>query len=366
MTLGGLVDLGVPIQWLRQQIGKLPVDGFEIKARQVVRHGMQATQVEVVIEESHHHRQYGHLKKLIGDSSLSEKVKADTLQIFKRIAQAESMIHGQKIEEVHFHEVGSLDAIVDIVGSCLGMEYLAIDEVVCSPLPLGSGFVQCAHGTLPVPAPATLEILKEIPVYAGTIQKEMVTPTGAAIMAAKASGFGPLPLMQIQQVGYGAGSRELVSQPNLLRIMIGKRRSGHTVCDEENLMMVNCSIDDMNPELYGYLMERLFDDGALDVYWTPIHMKKNRPGTKVEVLCDMDKKDAIIQRILSETTTLGVRYYPVQRTTLERSMMKVETPWGKVTVKSVMGLDGEQRLVPEFDICRQIAIEHDLPLWQVY
>lgn len=366
MTLGGLLDLGVPVQWLKQEIGKLSVDGFDILARKVLYHGIQATQAEVVIQETHHHRRYIDIKKMIGDSSLSETVKTDSLDIFERIARAEASIHHMNIDEVHFHEVGSMDAIVDVVGSCLGMAYLGIDEVICSPLPLGGGFVKCAHGTLPVPAPATLEILKGIPVYAGPVQKEMVTPTGAGIITGKATSFEPLPLMKVQQVGYGAGCRELASQPNLLRILIGDKSVGENKDDQEKLLVVNCALDDMNPELYGHLMDRLFADGALDVFWVPIHMKKDRPGTKVEVLCNPDKKDVIIQRILSESTTLGVRYYEVHRTTLERRFVDIETPWGQITVKSVIGMNGENRLVPEFGICRQIALKHNLPLRQVY
>ncbi len=366
MTLGALVNLGVPVDWLQQEIGRLPLDGFEIKAQNITRHGIRATQVEVVVQESHHHREYAHIQALITRSPFSEPVKARSLSIFERIADAESAIHGMPRDHVHFHEVGSMDAIVDVVGSCLAMEYLRIDTVICSSLPLGGGFVKCQHGTLPVPAPATLEILKGVPVYSGPVEKEMVTPTGAAIAAVLAASFEPMPAMRVGQVGYGAGTRELESQPNLLRIILGAMQDQEKSPAGQKLVMVACCIDDMNPEFFGYLMERLFDDGALDVFWVPVHMKKNRPGTMVQVLCEIEKRDAVVERIFSETTTIGVRFHEVHRTALARVAFEIETPWGLVAAKKVTGIGGIQRVVPEFEICRQIALDQNIPLPQVY
>ena len=370
MTLGALVDLGVPLDWLKAQLVQLPLSGFDLASSQVMRNGIQAVQVDVVCEETHHHRDYGHIKNLLTQSPLPDGVKADSLAVFERIARAEAKIHGCELDRVHFHEVGGIDAIVDIVGTCLAKAYLGIDTIMASRLPLGQGFVHCAHGTLPVPAPAVLEILKGIPVYSGNQQKELVTPTGAAILAALAKGFVPMPSMEIEKIGYGAGTHELVDQPNALRVVLGalteedgvQSLPGHT----EMLVVVETNIDDMNPEIYGYLMERLLEDGALDVYWIPIQMKKNRPAVMVQVLCSPDKQGAVMTRLLAETTSLGIRHYRVHRTCLPREVLTVQTPFGAMTAKKVTQMDGTDRIVPEFESCRKIALEQSVPLQTVY
>jgi len=366
MTLGALVSLGVPAGWLQQEIARLPIDGFEIRSSCVMRHGIQATRVDVRVQESHHHRNFTHIRDLIDNSPFSEAVKARGLSVFDRLATAEATVHGVAKDEVHFHEVGGMDSIVDIIGTCLAMEYLNIDAVICSRLPLGGGFVQCQHGTLPVPAPATLEILKGIPVSAGSAQVELVTPTGAAIAAALAGSFEPMPWMKVHGVGYGAGNRELESRPNLLRIVLGDQLEAEHPLSGQTLVMVECCIDDMNPELFGYLMDRLFEDGALDVYWVPVYMKKNRPGTMVQVLCAPDNRAEVVERLFSETTTLGVRYHQVHRTALAREPIEVQTPWGRVAAKRVTGPDGTRRVVPEFEACKEIAQAQKMPLRQVY
>jgi uncharacterized protein (TIGR00299 family) protein len=366
MTLGALVGLGVPVEWLQQELEKLPLDEFSIESRGVNNHGIHATRIEMRFEESHHHRNYRSIQTLIHESPFSTGVKNNSLAIFDRIAEAEAAVHKMPKQEVHFHEVGAMDAIIDIVGACLGLEYLKIDQVSASALPLGSGFVECQHGTLPVPAPATVEILKGVPVYAGPVAQEMVTPTGAAIITALVDGFGPLPLMRMDRIAYGAGSRELEDRPNLLRIILG-RPAGEMVDQAlEKLVMVECNIDDMNPELFGYLMEKLFEEGALDVFWEPVYMKKNRPGTLVRVLCDPDKRTSVVNRILSETTTLGVRFYEVHRSCIKRKSVRVDTPWGSVEAKQVADTDGGRRIVPEYEACRRIARAHGIALRTVY
>jgi uncharacterized protein (TIGR00299 family) protein len=366
MTLGALVALGVEVQWLKERLTRLPLSGFDIQARSVSPGGIRAVKIDVRIEENHHHRKFGHIRGLIADSPCSDKVKADSLAIFERIALAEAKIHDCDPEEVHFHEVGALDAIVDIVGTCLGLEYLGIDRLMASPLPLGGGFVRCAHGTLPVPAPAVVEILRGVPVYAGRQTQELVTPTGAGIVAALASGFEPLPVMRIDRIGYGAGSHELDNQPNLLRVMVGRSAIDDQPGGEETLLQVETCIDDMNPEIFGFLMDRLFEDGALDVNWIAAQMKKNRPGILVRVLCAPEHRAAVVGRILSETTSLGVRYHDVRRVTLQRQAVEVETPLGRVAAKKIIAADGTERIVPEFESCKKIALARQLPLRQVY
>lgn len=366
MTLGALVDLGVSVDWLDERLRELPLKDFEVRSRAVVRHGISAVQVEVISTETHHHRDYGHIRQLIERSPLSDRVKRHSLGIFDRIAEAEAKIHGCDKEKVHFHEVGGVDAIVDIVGACLGMERLGIDGIAASALPAGGGFVRSAHGVLPVPAPATLEVLKGIPLYGNGIQKELVTPTGAAILAGSAERFGLLPGMAVERIGYGAGTLELENQPNLLRVVLGRATNEWEVDGSQRLVMVETNIDDMNPEIFGYVMERLFEEGALDVFWVPVYMKKNRPGTMVQVLCEPSSKARIVQRILTETSSLGVRFHEVHRTALERQAVVIDTPFGKIAAKRIRGMGGVDRIVPEYEACRTIALEKDLPLRQVY
>jgi hypothetical protein len=262
--------------------------------------------------------------------------------------------------------VGAVDALVDIVGSCLAVDYLEIDRVCVSPLPLGSGFVNCQHGVLPVPAPATLEILKNKPVYGGGQSHELVTPTGAALAAVLADDFGPMPPMKAGRIGYGAGSHELENQPNLLRIVMGTPLESEAEGDMEKLTIVEASVDDMNPEFFGYLMEMLFEDGALDVLWVPVFMKKNRPATMIQVLCPPDRKDIIFERIFNETTSLGIRHYDVRRLALKRSKVQVDTEFGSLAAKEVIDPQGRVRIVPEYEECRKVAREHHLPLRDVY
>jgi len=370
MTLGALIDLGVTPDWLADQLRGLPLADFDLEVSRVHRNGMHANLVDVKISEDKTSRNFSQIRSLIEDSPLSDSVKSASLRTFRKLAQAEAHIHGCSVEKVHFHEVGGIDAIVDIVGSALGMEYLGIKKVIASPLPHGKGFVACSHGMLPVPAPATLEILKGVPVYGTDIPYELVTPTGAAIIASTAQTFGALPDMTVAAVGYGAGQRDIAERPNLLRIIAGYESSAASESSgellEDQVAILETCIDDMNPELFGHLMDRLFQDGALDVYWIPIYMKKNRPGTMLQVICKKQMQDNLIQRILTETTTLGVRYYPSRRRLLVRETVEVKTSYGVVAAKRIRDPQGHARIIPEYEVCRQIALEQNVPLRVVY
>jgi hypothetical protein len=366
MTLGALVHLGVPVDWLKASLQALPLDRFELEAHTVTRHGVTAVQVVVQTGETHHHRHYDDIRNMLENSPLGPRVKSRSLAVFARIAEAEAKVHGCPTDHVHFHEVGAMDAIVDVVGACLAMEYLGIERLAASALPLGRGFVTCAHGVLPVPAPAVLEILKGVPVYGGDVDMELVTPTGAAILTGTEATFGPMPPLNVAGVGYGAGTRDISRQPNLLRVVLGEPSGAAVDAQAERLLMVETCIDDMNPEIFGYLMETLFGDGALDVFWLPAQMKKNRPGTLVQVLCAPEQKDNVIARLFSETTSLGVRYHEVQRVALPRQTVSVDSEYGRIEVKQVVGPQGEPRWIPEYEVCRRIAQARNLPLQTVY
>ena len=366
MTLGALIDLGVPLDWLQDELSRLPLKGFRVTATPVMRNGIRATFANVEIEHSGHSRDYKKIKSLLEDCLLSDAVKSRSLAIFETLARAEAGIHGCDLQDVHFHEVGGVDASVDIVGSALCLEKLGIEKVISSRIPLGSGFVECQHGKLPVPAPATIEILKDAPVYGTNVADELVTPTGAAIIASLAESFGPLPPMHIRKTGYGAGQRELTDRPNLLRILTGTPADLTEGLQTDQIVILETCIDDMNPELYGHVMDRLFEDGALDVYWIPVYMKKNRPGTMLQILCKNDSRERLIERLLSETTTTGVRYYQSQRRLLQRDLHEVKTSFGVIPVKRIQDPSGNIRLVPEYEVCQQIAIEKKIALRLVY
>ena len=366
MTLGALIDLGAPVDWLKKELARMPLIGFDLKVAPVVRNGIQATGVTVDVEDTGKSRNYNDIKLLIEDSVFSSSVKTRSLSVFERLARAEAGIHGCALDDVHFHEVGGIDAIVDIVGTALCLEKLEIRGVTSSRIPVGSGFVECQHGRLPVPAPATVALLKDVPVYGTDITAELVTPTGAAIITCLAESFGLMPPMQIKKIGYGAGQRELPDRPNLLRVIVGKPAESSSSLQTDHIVILETCIDDMNPELFGFMMERLFEDGALDVYWLPVHMKKNRPGTLVQVLCKEANRDRCIQRLLSESTSLGVRYYSAARKLLARETTTIRTTFGKIQVKRIKDLQGGERLVPEYEACKEIARKRNIPLRVVY
>lgn len=364
MTLGALLDLGIPLDWLKTQLKAVPLDGYTLSITAKAHHGIQARQFQVELQEQRIHRDYADIKQLIADSRLSQYVKKTSLDIFDRIADAEAKIHGVAKDSVHFHEVGAVDSLVDIIGTALCLEYLKIERIVSSGLPLGKGTISSQHGTLPVPAPATLAILSNVPVYGCGIAAEMVTPTGAAIIKTLANDFGDLPQMTVEKIGYGAGSRQLKERPNLLRVVLGRIREIRSYPDD--VVMIETCVDDMNPEIFGYLMDALFQDGALDVYWIPVFMKKNRPGTLIQVLCSPNSKQIISKRILSETTSTGIRYQTIQRMCLPREIISVQTEFGALEMKQITDMDGSIRFTPEYETCKKIAQKEKIPIRDVY
>jgi uncharacterized protein (TIGR00299 family) protein len=367
MTLAAFVDLGVPISFLHDSIGRvLPDEDFHIEKSFASRNGIQAISIVVDERKGTLARDYTAIRSLLNTSDIPNPVKEMSLEIFSRIAQAEAKIHGCPIDKVHFHEVGGVDAIVDIVGTSFCVEFLNLSTITASKIPLGSGFVTCSHGKLPLPAPATMEILKNIPVRGTDIQHELVTPTGAAIIATLATAFHGMPDMQIEQIGYGAGKWDTGEIPNLLRIITGKENKDTYGRTTESVLVLETCIDDMNPEIFGFLMERLFEDGALDVYWVPVYMKKNRPGTMIQVVCHEFCREKIVDRILMETTTSGVRFYESDRYTLARRSIEIDTSFGRIQVKQITKPDGAKVIVPEYEVCRDIAIEKKIPVRVVY
>lgn len=371
MTLGGLLDLGVPLDWLRAQLSALSFGGFEIAERAVVYNGIRGRRVEVrATDPSPPHRHYGEIRDQIARAALAEPVRRRSLSVFRRLAEAEAAVHGCTPEEVHFHEVGAVDAIVDVVGCALGLEYLGVEAVYASPIPNGRGFVACRHGRLPIPAPATQKLLEGVPTYGVEIEAELTTPTGAAIVTALCRRFGPMPPMVIRATGYGAGSQNLAPGPNLLRLVLGEPQETQAAEGEgvtaDRVTVLEAAVDDMNPEWFGYLMERLFEEGALDVLWIPVQMKKNRPGTLIQVLCRPEQAGRLARRVLTESTTLGVRLQAAERLLLSREIVPVASSFGSVPMKRVVGPDGAARLVPEFEACRAIARSRGIPLREVY
>jgi uncharacterized protein (TIGR00299 family) protein len=370
MTLGALIHLGVPLPWLKQSISQLPLAGFDIRVTDVEYSGIRAKRVEVHADHGHHHRHYSDIRLLIENSPLPDPAKRMALSIFRRLAEAEAGVHGCLPEEVHFHEVGAVDAIVDVVGTALGIHHLGITEAFSAPVPTGRGFVDCRHGRLPVPAPATAALLQGVPTVGTDVDYELTTPTGAAIVTTVAASFGPRPAMTVCGIGYGAGRRNLDPGPNLLRIMLGAKASGPAIDETEfkcdQIIIAETSIDNMNPEFFGFVMDRLFDAGALDVAWIPIQMKKNRPGTLLQTLCTRERLSAIVRCILTETTSLGVRYYEARRYLLERDQVTMDSSFGRIPVKRIRHSRGKVRFVPEYEVCRRIALEKGIPLRTVY
>ena len=379
MTLGAFIDLGVPVTWIEKKLSTI-LTGFKLTADIVDKNHIKATDVVVeIIEKGELSRNYKDIKALIENSSLSEKVKKQSLTAFEKIAQAESNIHNKDIEVIHFHEIGGVDSIVDIIGSFLCIEYLGIQKVYASTVTLGSGTVNCSHGTIPVPVPATMAILKNIPVKQSDATTEIVTPTGAAIIATLATSFGAMPAMTIEKTGYGSGKRDTGSSlPNLLRIVLGDPLSdplGDQVKPEkklqnsiqrENIYVVKTNIDDMSPEITGFLMELLFDNKALDVCYIPIQMKKHRPGLQIEILCKKKDLDNIVNIILTETTSTGVRYHECARSFLLRQKAFVKTRFGKLQVKKIINPDNSIRFVPEYDVAKKTAKQNKIALKDVY
>ncbi|MGA8705058.1 MAG: nickel pincer cofactor biosynthesis protein LarC [Candidatus Sulfotelmatobacter sp.] len=426
MFLGALVDAGVAPRLLEETVAALGI-GARLEVSRVVRSGISATKVDVYVdgekdlpreqywerqttahnEHRHGHHEHDHdegkhshqdaesrasrplphehsvshehphshahgrglteIREIISAAAISETARKTALAIFEALGRAEAKIHNTSVESVHFHEVGSVDAMVDIVCAAVGAEALRVDEIVCSPLNVGGGTVKCAHGTIPVPAPATVELLGDAPVYSSGVLAELVTPTGAAIVKTLASRFAAFPAMKIEKSGYGAGSRDFPGHPNVVRLTVGETASKAVAArtSSETITVLEANLDDLNPQVFGYVMDRLFEEGALDAFGMPVQMKKNRPGMLLTVLCKPEDAGKLTQLIFAETTTLGVRRRDEMRETLARRWEKVHTPWGEVRIK-IASMNGTvTNYAPEYEDCRRIAAEHRVPLKRV-
>ena len=378
MILGALLDAGLALEDLNREIAKLGVQDVAIERESTARHAIAATRAKVCVAgvpladaehhldlsgEPTHDHPHAHLKDItsrIADSRLDDVVKECSIRVFERLCAAEAEVHNAAPAEVALHEVGALDALIDVVGAVAGLQLLGVDEVCASPLRFGTGFVRCAHGRYPVPVPGVVALCRDVPTEQTDIRAELVTPTGAAIITTLASSFGPQPPFCQQAVGYGAGRRDLEAIPNLLRLRLGEREPA-----SERVLLIEANIDDMNPEVYGYLFDRLLAQGACDVYATPVLMKKGRPGNVLSVLAPAGRLDELAAIILQETTTIGLRYYGVERRVLERQVRAVATPYGEVNVKFSC-LDGRRRAAPEYEDCARLAQQHQVPLLSVY
>ncbi len=362
MVLGALLHAGLPKEVLLSELDKLDLDGYRLEVQSSQRGSISGLHVRVIIEKEQPERNLEEILDLINRSRLSHTIREKSKKIFKRLGEVEAEIHGLDLASVHFHEVGAVDSIVDIVGSVIGIEHLGIEHFVASPVNVGKGTVKARHGTLPVPAPATVSLLKGFPTYSKGASMELATPTGAAVLAGLADEFGDQPLMRVEKIGYGLGSSDLPKWPNCLRILIGEESD----VERDYCWMIESNIDDMNPEIYGYVMERLFDQGALDVFLTPVIMKKGRPATRISLLSPAGKEEALIRTLFLETTAIGVRRYRVERDKLHREVIPVETPYGEVPVK--FGYLGSETVnfSPEYEACRELANEKGVPLKQIY
>ncbi len=378
MALGALVDAGCAVEHLREELRGLQVPGWELTAEKVWKNGMAATYVKVKTEDQSKHRSLSTILEILEKSQLAAGVRERAGAIFRKLGEAEARVHDVPVEKIHFHEVGAVDAIVDIVGACVGFHALGIEKFACSALNVGGGTAKMAHGVLPVPAPATANLLQGKPTYSNGVQRELVTPTGAAIVATLCDSFGPQPAMSVTAIGYGAGTADLEGQPNVVRIMVGEEvgvakseekgaQAGVPVLlgFDEEIAVIEANLDDMNPQIYGYFLEKALGAGALDVYTTPVQMKKNRPGTLLTVLCKPQDTNTLMTLIFAETTTFGVRTYRAQRRVLPREWVNVGTEFGEVRIK-VSRVNGRiLHVAPEFEDCRKLAVEKNVPLQRV-
>jgi uncharacterized protein (TIGR00299 family) protein len=400
MLLGACLDAGVPLDAVRAALGSLGLDDYDVSATRVLRAGVSATrwvldervpagavpsaehgQVHGHESEGRHehggaaqhhpHRHVAGIERLIARSALAPASRDRAIALVRRLAAVEADIHQMAIEDVHLHEVGALDSIVDIVGGVFALEWFGADRIVASPLNLGSGTVRCAHGTFPVPAPATARLTQGVPIYQDGPAVELTTPTGALLVTGFADAFGPMPPMRVDTIGYGAGSRDFADRPNVLRILVGEAEDAATAPSRQRITLMTFEIDDMNPQIYGVLMDALLAAGALDVYYTAVQMKKNRPGTLVTVMAPPERRPALSAIVFRETTTLGVRYHDVEREVLARDIVTVTTPWGTVPIKVArLASQGSAagavaNAAPEFDACVALARAHDVPVKDV-
>lgn len=369
MFLAALLDAGLPPEKLFAELKKLELGFYKFKRTRAARGGLMGTRVEIEVPGTQPHRKLSHIESLIGDSALAASVKEKAVAIFRRLAEVEGKLHGKPPEEVHFHEVGAVDAIIDIVGACVGLDLLGVSELVSSPLNVGGGHVHAAHGTLPVPAPATAELLAGIPTYSSGVEGELVTPTGAAIVSTLAKSFGPMPAMKVERIGYGAGEKDFPGHPNIARLFLAERVEAETpqpgVPGDALISVLEANLDDMSPQLYAYFVERALAAGALDVMCSSVQMKKGRPGLLVTLLAEPEKVETLAQLLFAETTTIGVRIHEARRKVLEREHVEVETPYGTVRVKVAKRHGEVLNAAPEYDDCRRVAAEKGVPLKEV-
>ena len=366
MVLGALVDAGADLREIERELRKLKLEGWSISAEKVQKRAIFATQVKVEASEQHHHRGLSVILKMIEEAGLAPRAAERAAKIFTRLGQAEAHVHRMPVEKVHFHEVGAVDSIVDIVGAAIGFELLGLDEFACSAVEVGAGQVKTAHGLLPVPAPATAELLRGAPTFSSGILRELATPTGAAIATTLAASYAEMPRMTLRAIGYGAGSADLAEKPNVLRLMIGEREASEPgEYWAAPVTVIETNVDDMSPQIYGYFAERALAAGALDVFSTPAQMKKNRPGLLVTILSEPDKVAALADLVFRETTSIGVRTYEVRRKTLEREVATVTTEFGEVHVKLSRMNGSLLNATPEYEDCQRIAVERGVPLKRV-
>jgi uncharacterized protein (TIGR00299 family) protein len=363
MFVAALLDLGLPLATLKAELKKIPTLKFDLKASKKTVSSIRALQFHVICAKQETPRAWREIRQILQRSRLSAAVKETGIEIFRCLAEAEAKVHGIAVDRVHFHEVGATDSIVDIMAAAFGCQHLKIRAIHFSRVPLGRGFTRGSHGSLPVPGPATLELLQDIPVEWTQLNSETVTPTGAAILATLGKSFGAEPSMTIEKIGYGAGQKEWPDRPNLFRLVLGEDNAGWR---HEEMMVLETNIDDMNPQFYDHVMNRLFAAGARDVFLTPVQMKKNRPATLLTVICEPARRAELAEIILQETSTIGVRYYPVSRIVLRRESKQVQTRFGRVTVKLVDQPDGTKRATPEYDDLKRIAAAKKIPLKAVY
>ena len=363
MILGSLIDAGLSPKRLREELKKLRIPTVHLRAKKVLKGGISATQVMVEGKsEKRSHRNLKEILRIVERSGVEAEVKEKSKEIFKRIASVEAKIHQTPMEEVHFHELGGLDSIVDIVGSVWGIRQLGIEKIYVSKVNVGSGFVKCEHGILPVPAPATLFLMEGKPIYSSGVERELLTPTGAAILTTLSSEFGSMPLMNVDRIGYGAG-RDNLSHPNLLRLIIGTSES---ISGKEKVVVIETNIDDMNPQFYDYVMERLLAMEVLEVFITPILMKKSRPGHLLTVICSSEKLSSVTKFLLRETTTLGLRWHQEERAKTDREILTQETKYGKIRFKLAKWEGKVVNLSPEYEDCKRLALEKRVPLKEVF
>ena len=366
MFLSSLIDLGVPTSLIEDAISSLNIEGvsqLRINAFKEERHGIYGTRIEISCEDSKKSRSFSSIREIIQKSNLSSRIKEKAVEVFEIIAKAEAKIHNSKVEDVHFHEIGGVDSLVDIIGVLIGIDHLGIDRIISSPIPLGKGIIDSSHGKIPIPAPATLEILKDVPIYGTETASELTTPTGAALIKALSKGFGPIPPLSIKRIGYGIGKRRLKERPNLVRIILGEPSHKY---ETDTVAFLEANLDDYNPEHLGYVMELLLKKGALDVGYIPVYMKKNRPGILINVICMPEDMEKLMDIIFKETTTSGIRYSFVLRKRLRRETVEIETEWGKIRAKKYYLPDGSSYIKPEYKDCLNIAEKYGIPLRKIY